>query len=86
MREKAKWTDIAIVILTVGIVLFACMQWLEMRGTGKQTDQLLEYAQAQARSAGDFADSAKWMEEHMDDAPNAVQDSVDTADRNTKTP
>lgn len=40
-RERASWTDKAIVLLTGGIVLLAYMQWLEMHGGGKQTDRII---------------------------------------------
>jgi hypothetical protein len=40
-REKARVTDIAIVVLTGGIVALAFMQWLEMHNGGKQTDRII---------------------------------------------
>lgn len=40
-RERAGWTDAAIVLLTCGIVLLAFMQWLEMHEGGKQTDRII---------------------------------------------
>lgn len=91
MRVEVKWTDIAIVFLTVGIVFFALMQWLEMRGAGKQTDQLVAYAQAQAKAAGDiaqasndFTDSAKLMEEYVQSAAKAMKDNAATADKSLR--
>jgi ElaB/YqjD/DUF883 family membrane-anchored ribosome-binding protein len=40
-RVKAGWTDKAIVFLTLGIVFLGFMQWLEMHGSGKQTDKII---------------------------------------------
>lgn len=51
MTEKPKWTDKAIVYLTVAIVLLAFVQYLEMRGAGEQTDKLVTAAQIQAKAA-----------------------------------
>jgi hypothetical protein len=43
LNEKPKWTDVAIVILTAGIVFFAFVQWREMVGAGcKQTNLLTQ--------------------------------------------
>jgi len=39
--DKPKWTDVAIVILTVGIVALAYMQWREMDSSGAQTDKII---------------------------------------------
>jgi hypothetical protein len=58
MTDSPKWTDIAIVILTGGIMFFALMQWLEMRGAGHQTDQLVDYAKTQAKASRDIAAAA----------------------------
>jgi hypothetical protein len=41
-REFPKWTDIAIVILTGGIVLLAYMQHKDMTDSGAQTDRIIE--------------------------------------------
>jgi hypothetical protein len=41
LREKPKWTDVAIVILTVGIVFTGVLQFLEMRDAGIQTDKII---------------------------------------------
>ena len=43
--EKPKWTDVAIVVLTVGIVCLAGMQWWEMHSGGAQTDRIISAAQ-----------------------------------------
>jgi hypothetical protein len=59
MKDSPKWTDIAIVMLTVGIVFFALMQWLEMRGAGHQTDQLVDYARTQAQASKNIATASQ---------------------------
>jgi len=51
VNERPKWTDVAIVILTVGIVFFAFVQWREMVGTGQQTDKLIDSAKRQNEAA-----------------------------------
>lgn len=43
--NSVKWTDICIVILTVGIVVAAMMQWGEMHDAGTQTDKMISAAQ-----------------------------------------
>jgi ElaB/YqjD/DUF883 family membrane-anchored ribosome-binding protein len=43
-RSKASWTDKAIVFLTLGIVFLGFMQWLEMRGSEKQTNKIITAA------------------------------------------
>lgn len=65
-REKPKWTDIAVVILTVGIVLAAVVQtvvfnkqWKEMHDSGTDTHDLAVAAKAQADAAKAQADAAK---------------------------
>ena len=40
--EMPKWTDIAIVVLTVGIVLFAFLQYLSALDAGHQTEKIIE--------------------------------------------
>ncbi|MFZ0274435.1 MAG: hypothetical protein WB524_15125 [Acidobacteriaceae bacterium] len=41
-RDRAGWTDKAIVFLTAGIVFLAWMQWNEMHDSGKQTDRIID--------------------------------------------
>lgn len=78
--EGPKWTDIAIVILTCGIVLLAYMQWSEMHGTGKQTDDLINAARIQAgaatknaEAAASFAASADRINTHTKEAVDKFQ-------------
>lgn len=54
----------------------------------EDTQKLITAAETQANAADqisddaeDFTDSTHWMEEHMDDAATAMQDSADTASR-----
>lgn len=58
-REKAKWTDIAIVILTVGIMLWAGLQWWEMHDAGKQTDKIIAADERLAKAMEDSVAQAK---------------------------
>ncbi len=41
LKDAPKWTDVAIVILTGGIVFFAFMQWYEMSNAGVQTNRII---------------------------------------------
>ncbi len=65
LREKPKWTDVAIVFLTCGIVYFAFVQWREMVGTGTQTDKLIIAANKQAGAADSFSQSASDIREKI---------------------
>lgn len=69
-REKAKPTDVAIAILTIGIVISAflqlgvfILQLVEMRGAGKQTDRIIaadeRLAAAMERSVGQSQEAIK---------------------------
>lgn len=40
-RDRAKWTDKTITLLTFGIVFLAFMQWREMHEGGEQTDKII---------------------------------------------
>jgi hypothetical protein len=89
-RSMIHLTRAGVIIGIITGLIFAG-QLYEMISGGTQTDKLVDYAKTQAQSADDiaqasddFTDSAYWMEEHMQDTANAIQDSVDTADRNTK--
>jgi hypothetical protein len=90
-RSMLRLTRAAVVISFLTAFVFAG-QLYEMITGSTQTDKLIGYAQTQSTAAsdiatasGDFTGSAYWMEQHMDDAATAIQDSVDTADRNTRT-
>jgi hypothetical protein len=41
LKDRPKWTDVAIVLLTGGIVFLAFMQWREMSNAGVQTDKII---------------------------------------------
>jgi hypothetical protein len=85
MTEGPKWTDVAIVILTIGIVFFALMQWLEMRGSGHQTDQLVNYAKAQADAASDQADAAQQFSDTAEDINSRISDAVEQLESSANT-
>jgi hypothetical protein len=89
-RSMVRLTRYGLTVTILTGFIFAG-QLYEMITGGTQTDKLVGYAQKQATAADDmsqaskdFTDSTYWMEQHMDDAANAIQDSVDTADRNTR--
>lgn len=48
-RDKPRWTDIAIVVLTGGIIFLGYMQWQEMHSGGIDTRNLATAAQFQAQ-------------------------------------
>jgi hypothetical protein len=56
--EKAKWTDIAIVVLTVDIVVVSALQWHEMHAGSADTHDLAIAAKAQADAARAQAEAA----------------------------
>jgi hypothetical protein len=68
-RERAKWTDAAIVFLTFGIVALATLQWLEMRGGGIQTEKIIAADQRLACANERFA---KAMEDTVTNNKNAL--------------
>ena len=61
--ENARWTDIAIVILTVGIVAVSLMQWHEMHTGASDTHDLAVAAKAQADAARTQAEDTKTIAE-----------------------
>lgn len=81
MTDSPKWTDVAIVTLTIGIVFFAMMQWLEMRGAGKQTDQLMEYARKQSDAADRMASAAGNVRTATENAVTVAKSIADDARR-----
>lgn len=97
--ENPKWTDIAIVVLTVGIVIPAHMQWREMHGAGRQTDDLIKAANIQADAASknaaavqSFAQSAGGINRETEAAvtqfqrlSDATKQAADAANRASKT-
>lgn len=56
--DRPKWTDVAIVILTGGIVFLAFMQWREMHGAGEQTEKIIVAANIQASAANKIAEAS----------------------------
>lgn len=61
--DKAKWTDMAIVVLTVGIVLVSAMQWHKMHTGSADTHDLAVAAKAQADAARVQAENTKTIAE-----------------------
>jgi len=89
--KKTENTNLIMAIATVVIAIFTALTFWLVLDSSNDTGKLISAAQTQAAAAtnisgaaDDFKDSAYWMEQHMDDAANAIQDSVDTADRSTK--
>jgi len=85
-------TNLIMAAATVVIAIFTGLTFCLVLDSSNDTQKLITAAETQALAAkeisgasSDFTDSAYWMEQHMDDAANAIQDSVDTTDRNTKT-
>jgi len=85
-------TNLIMAIATVVIAIFTALTFWLVLGSSQDTQKLITAAETQARAAeeisgaaDDFTDSAYWMEEQMKDTADAIQDSVDTADRNTRT-
>jgi hypothetical protein len=58
-REFPKWTDIAIVILTGGIVFLAYMQHRDMADAGTQTDKIIASDERFAKAMEDSVAQAK---------------------------
>lgn len=82
-RSIVRLTWAAVVISLLSFIVFGG-QLYEMITGGTQTDKLVGYAKTQSESADeiaqasdDFTDSAYWMEEHMQDAANAMQENAD---------
>jgi hypothetical protein len=72
--ESAKWTDVAIVILTIGIVIVSGLQWHEMHSGSADTHDLAMAAKAQADAAKAQADRMS----NMSDAANKIGQAVGT--------
>lgn len=86
--DKAKWTDKAIVLLTVGIVVVSALQWHEMRAGSTDTHALAVAAKAQADASKAQADAAVKSEADTHDLAvqaakqaEAAKHSSDTARR-----
>jgi hypothetical protein len=55
LKDTAKWTDVAIVVLTFGIVFLALMQWRETHSGSQQTDRIVAADERLARANEQFA-------------------------------
>jgi hypothetical protein len=78
VRERPKWTDVAIVGLTLGIVYLAYMQWREMHGSGEQTDKIIAADERLAAANERFATA---MENSVAQAQLAMQKSIQESDK-----
>lgn len=90
--KSTESTNLIMAFATVVIAVFTALTFWLVLNSSQDTQKIITAAQTQATAAkeisgaaNDFTDSAYWMEEHMDDVATAMQDSVDTADRNTRT-
>jgi len=77
--DRPKWTDVAIVILTGGIVFLGYMQWNEMHEGGKDTHDLAVQAKSQADAAKSLADSTKNLADRMKDQADRTKVIADQA-------
>jgi hypothetical protein len=59
LSEKPKWTDVAIVILTVGIVYFAFVQSRDTKDASKQTDRIIRADERLAKAMENSVAEAK---------------------------
>ncbi len=71
-RQKASWTDKAIVLLTAGIVFLAYMQWKEMDTAGKQTDRIIAADERLATANERFASAMEGSLQQSNKALNAT--------------
>lgn len=94
--DRIRAGELWMIIFTAVVALTTVAQFVQSgcnnRSTSKQVDKIIASTNTQANAAdeisgaaGDFTDNAYWMQEQMKDAADAIQDSVDTADRNMKT-
>jgi hypothetical protein len=67
LRDRPKWTDVAIVILTAGICYFAYVQSREMVNTGIQTDKIIAADERLATA----------MENSVKEASNSLKATID---------
>lgn len=79
-RDAPKWTDVAIVILTLGLVFVGILQylifqkqWQEMNASGRQTDELIHAATINATAAKSFAESTAAITAEINSAVGAFQ-------------
>lgn len=59
LKDRPKWTDVAIVLLTAGIVFLATMQWREMINAGVQTDKIIAADERLANAMEDSVTNAQ---------------------------
>ena len=80
--DKPKWTDVAIVILTVGIVFLAIMQWWEMHSGGVDTHDLA-VAAGKAPMPRNLGEQAKLQADGTRDL-HSLLETDPTAERSSK--
>ena len=73
-------------VSTGALVVQVCITAANNRKTSEQIGKLIAAADDMSEASDNFSDSSFWMEQHTDDAANAIQDSVDTADRTPSKP
>lgn len=73
MMDSPKWTDVAIVVLTGGIVFLAFMQWREMNNSGTQTDKIIAADERLAKANERFAKS---MEDTVTNSQTALDKTL----------
>jgi hypothetical protein len=74
LKDRPKWTDVAIVILTGGIVFLAFMQWREMSEAGTQTGKIIEADERLAAANERFATA---MENSVKEAEKSLKAVID---------
>lgn len=75
-HESPKWTDIAIVFLTLGLVLVGYWQYKDMEAAGAQTDKLIQAANIQACAATKNAEAATSFAESTSELKEQVKTAV----------
>jgi hypothetical protein len=79
MRDGPKWTDVAVVILTVGIVAASLLQWHEMHAGSTDTHDLALEAKAQADAARAQAEAATKSSEETHNLVEKAKEQAKTA-------
>src|ERR1700691_1847915 len=71
--DKPKWTDIAIVLLTLGIVFLGYMQWQEMHSGGIDTGHIAGATIQQMSATAALAISAKSQSDRTKELADAAK-------------
>jgi hypothetical protein len=78
MQEGPKWTDVAVVVLTVGIVIVSALQWYEMHTGSADTHQLAVDAKTQAEASKALAEAAKTTSSETHSLAEAAKSQADS--------